>query len=305
MSLPISIHKLTAETGLTSRTLRHWESEGLFRSSRDEISGWRTYDETAVECIRITAFLRKMDLSIRDIKSILEERTFDALEKVLQKEIAGIEWESSALRKRRQTILALLEVIASKQGQTLKLSELKPLEEQIRTIPQTPKITEEISMSTKQPAPAEVLFVTLPSMRLVYHTAIGTAPEDDAMAPIIAWLETAGLMGTARLFGSNVDPIPSSSRSEYGYCMSASIPEGIQIPGPLKEMRIPGGLYAMFPSSDDIYGSWQILMKYLSAHPEYTPDHSRLCLEEHIRNDRPEGTVNPYHLILLEPVKKR
>ncbi|NLA86434.1 MAG: MerR family DNA-binding transcriptional regulator, partial [Clostridiales bacterium] len=34
MNSPIAIHKLSAQLGLTSRTLRHWESEGLFGSGR-------------------------------------------------------------------------------------------------------------------------------------------------------------------------------------------------------------------------------------------------------------------------------
>ena len=32
MSLPIAINKLSTQMGLTSRTLRHWECEGLFIS---------------------------------------------------------------------------------------------------------------------------------------------------------------------------------------------------------------------------------------------------------------------------------
>lgn len=31
----ITINKLTEQIGLTSRTLRYWESEGLFESERD------------------------------------------------------------------------------------------------------------------------------------------------------------------------------------------------------------------------------------------------------------------------------
>ena len=70
MNSPIAIHKLSAQLGLTSRTLRHWESEGLFESGRDCDSGWRVYDETAVLRIRLTALLRKLDIPISDIKKV-------------------------------------------------------------------------------------------------------------------------------------------------------------------------------------------------------------------------------------------
>ena len=38
---------------------------------------------------------------------------------------------------------------------------------------------------------------------------------------------------------------------------------------------------------------------------EYTPDRLRLCLEEHIRNDNPNGQGGQFILNLLEPVKRK
>lgn len=75
MNGSVAIHKLSEQMGLTSRTLRHWESEGLFKSLRDTSSGRRSYDEDALLCIRITAMLRKMDIPIKDIKSVLANQS--------------------------------------------------------------------------------------------------------------------------------------------------------------------------------------------------------------------------------------
>lgn len=61
MNKHISINKMAEQMGLTSRTLRHWESEKLFSSIRDVDSGWRTYDENAILCIRLTALLRNFE----------------------------------------------------------------------------------------------------------------------------------------------------------------------------------------------------------------------------------------------------
>jgi DNA gyrase inhibitor GyrI len=97
--------------------------------------------------------------------------------------------------------------------------------------------------------------------------------------------------------------MPSGADKPYGYGMCASIPDGVSVPSNLKEMTLPGGLYAMIESSDDIPSSWEKLIKYLKANNKYKSDRSRLCLEEHIRNDNPEGYGNEYFLNLLEPVK--
>ncbi|RQW07916.1 AraC family transcriptional regulator [Paenibacillus rhizophilus] len=148
-----------------------------------------------------------------------------------------------------------------------------------------------------------IKIVTLPPMRVAYNIAVGAAPEDEAMAPVLDWIKSSNLLGTARFFGGNVVPLPSHLGTPYGYGMCAAIPDGVDVPSHLKEMVMPGGLYAMFESSDDIGDSWKTLMRYLSKHSKYKSDRSRLCLEEHIRNDNPDGSGSKYYLNLFEPVK--
>lgn len=97
--------------------------------------------------------------------------------------------------------------------------------------------------------------------------------------------------------------MPSGEGKPYGYGFCATVPEDITIPESLKEMTLPGGLYAVMESTEDINDSWKTLMKHLSRHDKYKSDRSRLCLEEHIRNDNPEGGGNEYSLRLMEPVK--
>ncbi|MBU5334447.1 effector binding domain-containing protein [Anaerocolumna aminovalerica] len=123
------------------------------------------------------------------------------------------------------------------------------------------------------------------------------------MEPVLTWIKSANLIGTARFFGGNMKPMPSGEGKPYGYGFCASIPESVTIPEYLKEMTLPGGLYAVIESTDDIEVSWKTLMKHLSSHEKYKSDRSRLCLEEHIRNDNPEGCGNEYSLRLMEPVK--
>ncbi|WP_440834636.1 hypothetical protein [Paenibacillus sp. 22594] len=59
-----------------------------------------------------------------------------------------------------------------------------------------------------------------------------------------------------------------------------TIPEGVSVPMPLKEMVLPGGLYAMFESSEDVNLSWKTFMARLAKDENYKSDRSRLCLEE-------------------------
>ncbi len=90
-----------------------------------------------------------------------------------------------------------------------------------------------------------IKIITLPPMRVAYNIANGVSPEDEAMAPVLDWIKSAHLLSTARFFGGNVKPMPSRVGTPYGYGMCATIPAGIIVPKHLKEMVLPGGLYAM------------------------------------------------------------
>lgn len=305
MNLPIAINKLSVQLGLTSRTLRHWESEGLFKSARDQESGWRVYDEEAVVCIKITAELRKYDIPLRDIKAILNTRTFEVVQSIIKKQLFLLDKTTKEVQMRKDILNSILIYIEGIRDSQIGGS-LTELGSMIHTATQynyTNKMEDMIMINNE--FSKNIRFITLPPMRMVYNTAVGTSPEDEAMASVIEWLEESDLMGTARLFGGNVKPFPSSTNPQYGYGMCASIPEGVEIPAHLKEMRFPGGLYAMLPSSEDIYNSWQQFMSELSQNNEYKPDDSRFCLEEHIRNDNPKGQGNQFILNLLEPVKRK
>lgn len=298
MNTPIAIQKLSAQLGLTSRTLRHWELEGLFSSMRDKDSGWRVYDETAVFRIHITVLLRSLDIPIKGIKTVLNSKTYGSLRGVISEQLSVLRYdqtEAVSLEKRLVQFLSLLEM---KDDQVISDTQVTQLLTGIKST-RTPEYkTEEYIMSNTQNVSGSLRFITLPPMRTVYNTAVGVSPEEEAMNPVLEWLELAKLTGTARMFGGDVPPMPKGDGKPYGYGMCASIPEGIEVPRHLKEMRLPGGLYAMLESTDDISASWKKLMKPLSDDEHYISDRSRLCLEEHIRNDK-----NGFFITLLEPVK--
>jgi DNA-binding transcriptional MerR regulator/DNA gyrase inhibitor GyrI len=329
MKLPVAINKLSTQLGLTSRTLRHWESEGLFTSIRDQESGWRLYDEEAIVCIKIVALLRKLDIPLKDVKIIMDHKNLKTVESVIQKQLLFIDVNNTELMARKNLLNNFLNSIMNlneyqagnsleelnhifyavlKHDQSEKEEEIIMINNEVNNIeiPSNNQAANNIEVAnTTNNNENNVRFITLPSMRVVYNTAIGFSPEEEATEPVIEWLEISKLMGTTRLFGGNVKPFPSKTSPEYGYGMCASIPEGIEVPAHLKEMRIPGGLYAIMPSSDNIYESWQLLMKCLKDHSEYIPDHSRLCFEEHIRNGNPNGQGSQFILNLLEPVKRK
>ncbi|MDF2935893.1 MAG: MerR family transcriptional regulator [Paenibacillaceae bacterium] len=290
MNRSVAINKLSEQMGLTSRTLRHWESEGLFKSERDASSGWRMYDEHALLCIRITAMLRKMDIPLKDIQTVLVNKSVSHLSMAVKKKISDLHMKRVELARFQEQLEQVLGYLQSQETDCFSKVDAILTE------------TEDIFMRNAN-GTSSVKIVTLPAMRVAYHTAVSSSPEEEAMAPVLEWTKSANLLGTARFLGGNVKPFPNESGSPYGYGMCVTIPDGVVVPEHLKEMVLPGGLFAMLESSDDITGSWKMLMKALKEDGIYKSDRSRLCLEEHIRNEKPDGSGNPFHLVLLEPVQ--
>ena len=305
MDQHIAIQKLSEHTGLSSRTLRHWESEGLIKSDRDPVSGWRSYDSHNVFCVKLTALLRSYDIALKDIKKILDSGSCQTLCAVIRRYLHMLHDQKRLNECTEVSLKGLLTNLTSINSERISEAELNQILSAmpLKTVGEQKK--EDQPMMDTNAANLHVRFITLPPMRAAYYIAVSVSPEDEALSTVTSWLKAQNLMGTARIFGGNMPPLPSGEGIPYGFGVLASIPECIDVAEPLKEMNVPGGLYAAFESSDDIGGSWKKLMQYLSNHEDYTFDRTRMCFEEHIRNDAPEGSGHAYFISLLEPVKKK
>lgn len=223
----VTIQQLSEQLGLTSRTLRHWEAEGLFQSKREVSSGWRTYDEHALKCIRITALLRRMDIPIREIQPILEKGSVSVLKQVIQNRTIALQVHQEELERVGEQLHQVLDYLNTSNKRASIQEELLSEMENVFMSNVTERSTFKV--------------ITLPEMRVAYHIVVDQSPEDKAMGPIMDWLESAKLLGTARLFGGNMKPMPSGAGKPYGYGMCATIPDGTTVPEPFKEMTLPGG----------------------------------------------------------------
>jgi len=300
----VAIHKLSEQLDLTSRTLRHWEAEGLITSQRDIDSGWRCYDSRNVFFIRVTALLRDFDISLKDIKKILNSGKCEMLENVIRQHLSELDETRLAFSSLEKRLRSLLQDLGSL-GPELTEQNLEQILTGISSVNAGDAEKEKSNMLQEKIINPSVRFVTMPPMRAAYYIAISSSPEEEALKTIIDWIKVKRLEGTARLFGGDMPPYPSGEGRPYGYGVLASIPDNVEVAEPLKEMTVQGGLYAVMESSDDIGGSWNKLMDYLQTHEEYTPDSTRRCYEEHVRNDAPDGSGNEYFLRLMEPVKRK
>jgi len=103
------IKDISARYKVTTNTLRYYEKMGLIESSRCESSGYRLYDEAALVRLRQILILRKMNISIGDIKKIFEANNSDVVLSVLDKKTDDIDSEVALLYELKEIVLAFIQ----------------------------------------------------------------------------------------------------------------------------------------------------------------------------------------------------
>ena len=299
------IHRVANELGLTSRTLRHWEDEGLFTSLRDAQSGWRAYDAQALGRIRFTVLMRRLDIPVRQIKAVLDSGSPDEAASVLADRLNRLRGEGEALLQRKALLDACLAGMNALAGRQAPLALMESaLEGNIHAVPNIKQNWEESIMSNHTASIGAFRIISLPAMRVAVCNVVSASPEDEALSTVLGWAAGEGLMGTARIFGFNTTAYEPGA-AQYGWAACVTVPEQVAIPAHLQEKRLPGGLYAMLASTNEIYDSWQALTAALNDSTEVELDNARPCLEEHIRSGNPAGSGSEYFLNLLEPVRRK
>ncbi|MCL1786672.1 MAG: MerR family transcriptional regulator [Defluviitaleaceae bacterium] len=105
------IKDVSARYQVATSTLRYYEKMGLLSSSRCKSSGYRLYDEDALVRLRQILVLRKLDISIGDIKKIFGASHADIVLAVLDKKVDDIDGEVALLHELKALVLAFIQQI--------------------------------------------------------------------------------------------------------------------------------------------------------------------------------------------------
>lgn len=68
------VHKLT---GVSIRALQYYDRIGLLKAAAYTESGYRLYDDTALERLQQILLFRELEFSLKDIQKILDRPDFD------------------------------------------------------------------------------------------------------------------------------------------------------------------------------------------------------------------------------------
>lgn len=118
----IKIRDLSLKYGVSARTLRYYEDLGLLRSVRGEDYSYRLYDNSEIKRLEQILALRKLNISIKDIKTIFTSNDISVLLDILSKKVTDIDEDTASLHELKKIVLEFIERI--KQSKSMDTKEL-------------------------------------------------------------------------------------------------------------------------------------------------------------------------------------
>jgi MerR family transcriptional regulator, copper efflux regulator len=122
----MQIGEVAARTGLSLRSLRHWEEVGLLRPSGRTEGGFRLYAEVDVEKILVIRrmkplgfTLEQMSAAMRDIEALRDDATATALSHEARERLAALLADAAGRREKLVRQLAMADEFIGQLGQEL------------------------------------------------------------------------------------------------------------------------------------------------------------------------------------------
>lgn len=72
-----TVRQVSELTGLTPRTLRHYDAIGLLKPAAVTQAGYRLYDEAALERLQLILLFRELEFPLKEIALLLDTPSFD------------------------------------------------------------------------------------------------------------------------------------------------------------------------------------------------------------------------------------
>lgn len=121
----MTVKEVSKLTGVSIRTLQYYDKIGLLSPAAHTQTGYRLYDEQALETLQQILLFRELEFSLKDIKKIIESPSFNR-EKALQQQITLLELK----KERIENLIALARGIKLTGGNKMNFSAFDTQKEQ-------------------------------------------------------------------------------------------------------------------------------------------------------------------------------
>ena len=249
------IKDVTGKYDISARTLRYYEDMGLITSIRSDDYAYRMYDDAAVQQLEQILILRKLSISIKDIRRIFNTSGSEVVLEVLGKKVEAIDEEVSLLHELREIVLAFIRQI--KQADFSKESDVKLLYEKAKEIetqivhvdyngnPSTVNRLLEVTEKLDNKVP-DIMIVRIPKFRAVTSGLLTF--EELFFGDFGSWQEAHGHLFKPIIFDSPDFLSGKDGKVTWIWALKDEVTEDDTHPYEIIEYS--GGLYAVAVSVD-------------------------------------------------------
>ncbi len=96
----MKINEVESLVGITKKNIRYYEQEGLLHPDRNKENGYRDYSELDVNILMTIKMLRMMDISIEEIRGVLEKKV--DLTDVLKHQVFRLEEKGKSIEEMKK-----------------------------------------------------------------------------------------------------------------------------------------------------------------------------------------------------------
>ena len=324
----MTVSEVSRAFGVSTRMLRYYENMGLIQSTHRMDYAYRIYDETAVHRIQQILILRKLRIPLKQIAEILDDPMSEVTTRIFHEHIAELDEQIMALDTVREILNGF---ITRNTTGPVNLIEDRYLAAMTDWLDQPKNTLKEAQRVDKLDHAEKIIndkldprIVMLPPCTVASYHHIGENPEEEVGKVLDDFIRKTRLYEIkpdSRMFGFN-NPNPARMGDDlagvvYGYESWVTIPEDMDVPGPLQKKHFKGGLYAVYTINFPEFQHWQDLKAWAEKSARYMPnynvdgqDSQDGCMEEYLNwvyashMGWPESDVTDKLDILL-PIKAR
>jgi len=255
----IKVRDITMKYVISSRTLTYYEDIGLISSTRSGDYAYRMYDEEAVKRLEQVLILRKLNISIKDIKRIFDTPGSSAVLEVLGKKTQNIDEEIALLYELKGIITDFIREIesvnfANNADVKLLYDKAREIETQFANVDYIGKPSNigrliEITEKLDKQVP-DVMIVKIPKFRAVTS---GLMSWDEVMGPFDEWMSAQGDICEPIIFDGNDFLTGVGHQAEWMWRIKDEVTADDVKPYAIRDFD--GGLYALAVSVDGDNGS--------------------------------------------------
>ena len=285
----IKIKEVSARYDVSARTLRYYEDMGLLVSTRSDDYAYRRYDEAAIKRLEQILILRKLNISIRDIRRIFGAPGSEVVLEVLGKKVSDIDGEVALLHELKEIVLEFIREIERMDfGKNADVKLLYDKAKEIEThlgnvdyIGKPSNVTRLFDVTEKLKKVPEVHVVKLPEFRAI-SSGFDTFDNIFRKGGFDQWMGARYHLTKPIIFDCPDFMWHENGKTIWIWAITDEVTESDTAPYGIIEFE--GGLYAAAASvdgDDDICGRvYDGIKKWIETsgfEPDERPDHQSMC----------------------------